>query len=818
MAPLVAMRPFPGRFVSIFYILRTAAFRLAPLLAASLCVAVPALAQPDDHSVSLRPTARLAEAVPDNDRAPVFVVGDRIEGQPDLQTVIEGDAQLRRAGITVRSEKITYDQSTDIVASPGKMRVNSRGDRYTAQSGQIRIDAFQGYLLQPTYYLLATGANGKAERIDFIDPDRSSIVAGTYTTCPRPGPDWIPDWMLRADEIELDHEEDVGVARGAVVELKGVPVLALPKLAFPLSDARRSGWLAPTVGLDSTSGVQLTAPWYWNIAPNRDATFTPTVMSRRGVDLAGQFRYLEDNYAGTVDANVMPADRLRQRTRWGLFTRHAGSYDTGLERVGRVGVALNINRVSDDDYWRDFSTIGLGGTSLDRARGLQQRTTRELISDGALTWARGDLSASLSARKAQVLQDVNAPITPPYDQLPRLAMRWNKINQRGLDYTFDADVTRFHRSQHWGIAPNLQRDDQVNGVRGVLDAEVARPMLRPWGFVTPKLQLRASQYQFDKSWLGRRSGSVLIPTASLDSGLVFERNTGLFGRSLRQTLEPRLKYVYTPYRDQSRLPNYDSGAYDFNFATIWSENEFAGRDRVADNNTVTAGLTTRFVDPASGAEALRLALAQRYRFSPQKVTLPGGLPEDRGWSDLMLGAGLHWNPSWGVDAVMQYNTDTHRSSRATVSASYTPAPYHSFSAAFRHERDLRSRHLDLGWQWPLADIGWGRRKELGSARHGSSCSGKWYTVGRLNYSLEDRELVDAITGLEYDAGCWIGRVVFEKIGTGVTSSTKRLMFQLELIGLARLGTTSTEILRDTIPRYQPISSTRTPPSRFQDYD
>lgn len=803
--------------------------RTLAALACLLAAAPASWAQADPDSVSLRPTATLSEAVPEQDNPPTFILGNEVQGRPDLETVIQGNAELRRPGLSVRSGKIRYDQRTDTVSTEGPVRINNQGNRYTADSGQIRLDAFEGYLLQPTYHLLATGANGQAERINFLDPDRSAVINGNYTTCQRPGPDWVPDWLLRADELTLDQEEQVGVARGAVLELKGVPVLALPKLDFPLGDTRRSGWLPPTLGLDSKSGVQMSLPWYWNIAPNRDATFTPTLMTRRGVDLAGQFRYLEDNYEGTVDASVMPADRLRHRTRWALFTQHHGRYDTGISPIGKVGVALNLRRVSDNDYWRDFNTNSLSDTyNLSDTRGVR-RTTRELVSSGALTWARGDFSASLRGRKAQVLQDVDTPIRPPYDMLPQLNLRWGQVNRNGFDYSIRSEVTRFHRASTWGVAPNIRTGAAANGVRGLVLAQVERPLLRPWGFIKPKLQVHASRYRFDDTWNGESSGGVVVPTLSLDGGLVFERPARLLGRGLTQTLEPRLKYVYTPYRDQRLLPNYDSGVYDFNFATIWSENAFAGYDRVVDNNLVTAGLTTRFLDPDTGAEALRFAIAQRYRFSEQRVTLSTrDTPEARGWSDLMLGAGVHWTPAWAAEAVMQYNTDTHHSSRVTVSANYSPAPYHTVSAAYRYDRDrsfdplsseLGSKHLDLGWQWPLADIGWGRRSELGSTgRSGGSCRGKWYGVGRVNYSFDEHKLVDAILGFEYDAGCWIGRIAFERIGTGVASSTKRVMFQIELVGLSRLGTSSLETLRDTIPRYRTLGDSYTPPSRFQDYE
>lgn len=745
----------------------------------------------------LRATPMLAEDLAQDAPAPTFVTGERISGRTELETVIEGDAELRRPGLRLRADKLTHDQGSDIASASGDVRLNVRGDRYTATEGRLQLDAFEGFFLQPSYRFLATGAHGTAERIELHDRDRATVLQGSYTTCAIDAPDALPDWILRADKLELDREADEGYAEGVVLEFKGVPILPLPAMSFPLSERRKSGWLPPTIGLDNKSGLDLSVPYYWNIAPNRDATFTPGLMLRRGADLTGEFRYLENNYQGQVNAHLMPNDRLRDRDRWALFARHSGSYQTP---VGGVGLGLNLNRVSDNDYWRDFSRKGL---SL---------TTRLLANDGSLSWSRGDLALSARVLKWQTLQDVAAPIIPPYDRLPQLAGRWGKTNDRGFDYSVEADFTRFRADRFWTRQPNADR--------GVLHAQLSRPFTRPWGFFVPKAQLHATGYRFDGALSnGARSASRVLPTLSLDGGLVFERPASYFGRSFTQTLEPRLMYVYTPHREQNHLPNYDSGRYDFNFATIWSENAFAGHDRIVDNNLVTAGLTTRLLDPDSGAEAVRLGIAQRYRFSGQQVVLPGGTPTDRGLSDIMLGAGINWDPRWAFDTVIQYNPDTRRSTRTTIQARYSPGPFRTLSAAYRHQRDLKSEHLDVGWQWPLGDLS--GRQELGTTRSasgGGSCSGRWYSVGRLNYSLRDSKVVDAILGLEYDAGCWIGRVVLEQLHSSTSSATRRIMFQLELIGLSRLGSNPLATLRNHIPRYQYLRQEVTAPSRFTEYE
>ncbi len=774
---------------------------LRPAALAVLALLAGAAAAQQDAPLQLRATPMLAEQLPQGAEPPVFISGEQVSGHAELETVIEGNAELRRPGLTVRSDKITYDQSTDTARLDGHVRINSRGDRYSATEGQLQVDAYEGFVLQPSYQLLATGAHGSAQRIDFLGPNRATVLQGDYTTCRREEGDWRPDWILLADRLELDHDEDEGRAEGAVLRFKGLPILALPSMSFPLSERRKSGWLPPTVGLDNKSGLNLSVPYYWNIAPNRDATFTPEVMLKRGVGLAGEFRYLENNYRGRVNANVLPNDRLRDRNRWAVFARHNGSHDTGLDSVGAVGVGLNLNRVSDNDYWRDFTRRGLSLTS------------RLLANDGALSWSRGDLSLSARALKWQTLQDLSAPIVPPYDRLPQLAGRWAKVNDRGLDYSVDADYTRFRGDRFWTRQPDAER--------AFVHGQIARPFTRPWGFFTPKAQLHASSYRFDGTLAnGASSASRVLPTLSLDGGLVFERDTSYFGRAFRQTLEPRLMYVYTPYRNQSLLPNYDSGLYDFNFATIWAENAFAGHDRIVDNNLVTAGLTTRLLDPDSGAEAVRLGIAQRYRFSGQQVVLPGGTPTSKGLSDIMLGASINWDPRWSFDTVLQYNPDTRRSTRTTIHARYSPGEFRTLGVAYRHQRDLKSESIDVGWQWPLGDL-WSGRPELGTshgASGGGSCNGRWYSVGRLNYSLRDRKVVDAVLGLEYDAGCWIGRIVLEQLHSSTTSATRRIMFQLELIGLSRLGSNPLGTLRNNIPRYQTLREHVTPPSRFTTYD
>jgi LPS-assembly protein len=347
-------------------------------------------------------------------------------------------------------------------------------------------------------------------------------------------------------------------------------------------------------------------------------------------------------------------------------------------------------------------------------------------------------------------------------------------------------------------------------------AQVSRPWQAPGWFFTPKLQLHATNYQFDAPLAnGATNASRVVPTLSLDGGLVFERDARFFGRAFRQTLEPRAFYVHTPFRDQSLLPNYDSAQTDFNFATIYTENAFGGNDRISDNNLLTLGATTRLLDPDTGAEAARFGVAQRLRFKDQNVTLPGGTPVSERLSDILFGASVNWVPQWSTDATVQYNPKTRQSIRSTIGARYSPGNYRVVSAAYRLQRGS-SEQLDVGWQWPINDLWGDKGQNLGPGM--GEGEGRWYSVGRLNYSLQDKKLVDAVVGLEYDAGCWLGRVVVERLQSSTSSSNKRILFQLEFVGFTRLGSNALQSLRENIPRYQYLREKVTTPSRFSNYD
>ena len=473
-----------------------------------------------------------------------------------------------------------------------------------------------------------------------------------------------------------------------------------------------------------------------------------------------------------------------------------------------VRLQMKLLRVSDDDYWKDFPGD------------VKSLTPRLLASDFQISRPFGDWTGYARLQSWQVLQtiDPTTRIEAPYERTPQIGARYLGRMGPGLEVGFETEFNRFTNPTDASLAARPE------GVRLHALGSVAWPYTSPGWTLTPKVAFNAASYSLDNNaGLGSanvREKSRIIPTLSLDSAWVFERDTSFFGRAVRQTLEPRLLYVNTPYRDQTGLPNFDSFAKDFNFDSIFTENAFSGVDRVSDAHQVTAGVTTRVLDPETGAEQFRLGIAQRYLLRDQLIT-PDAQPLTQRLSDLLLVGSTTVIPAWALEASVQYSPDTNRVNRSVLSARYSPGPFRTLSATYRLTRGL-SEQVELGWQWPLygstPDESRSTRRPSENGEGGNSCKGSWYGVGRINYSTVDKRLTDAIVGFEYDAGCWIGRLVAKRQSTGLSEATTGLLFQLELVGLSRLGSNPLQVLKDNIPGYRLLRDDRTVVTPTSNYD
>jgi len=722
---------------------------------------------------------------------PPELPGDNIELSADhvrsvlgSRSVAEGSVVLRQAGLSLTADSLELLHPSQLAIARGKVALLDDGNRITGTEAQVTLDTRDGFVLAPRYFFARTGAGGQAERIDFMGTQQVSARMATYTSCPADG-SGDPDWLLSANRLDLDFDRNDGRAEGAVLRFLGVPILAAPVLSFPANGEPRSGWLPPTIDpFDSRSGAGVALPYYWRIAPNLDATLTPTLATRRGLGFLSEFRYLLPTDTGRVQWHELPHDRSAGRSRSSLLVEQDGTAGNGL----RYSAAWQS--ASDADYWKDFSGVLPSLTPRLLAQDLNANLPFDLA--GARWQAYGRWQGW------QVLQSTTDTIAPPYQRAPQLGLRTSGEGLAGLTWSLEGELNRFVlRDQLTDI------DTRSNGHRAHLLGTVARPVDAGWGWWLPKLSMNAAAYRTDRAMRdGRLSASRVIPTLSLDTGLRFERDSALLGHDVRQTLEPRLHYVNTPWRNQDALPNFDAAALDFNEVSIYGDNAFSGVDYVTDAHQITLGATSRWFNRANGAELLRVGLAQRYvlrdqRITPDRLLTAGLAPESSTpatrFSDLLLFGSSTLLPNWRLDGTVQYSPEFSRTMRSILSARWQPQPFHTVSASYRYARGL-SEQFELGWQWPLY------RKE--GAAQAQGCSGTLYGVGRVNYSMRDSRVTDSIVGVEYDAGCWIGRVVAERTSTGSTQARQHLMVQLELIGLSRIGSNPLKVLKDNIPGYQ----------------
>jgi len=771
----------------------------------------------------LKPSSGLTENLTpaDKERLPTYVQSDQVQGRSDLEVQLQGNVVLRRGDTLIRADRLDYDQVKDQAKAYGQVYMNRGGNRYFGDYLDLQLDAMDGFVLQPQFQILRGTGQGRAERMDFIDEKRSVAQKATFTTCTRkPGPSWWPDWFMTADRINFDMDQNEGVAQNAVLRFLGAPILASPSLSFPLTAERKSGFLPPVFGVDSLGGVEMSLPYYLNLAPNRDLTVTATPMTQRGVKFSNEFRYMErplplPPFQGTSRLELMPVDDLRDQARWGFSHSHIGWGDLSQP----IGFGFTLNRVSDYNYWRDFaSTTG------------DPLAQRILPNSANMTWARGTLTTGVSVLKWQTLQDPDpaSSIASPFDRVPQLNAQYFRADlPGGFDWNLAGELTRFtvDRSTYCTYNPGSLYCNQPNAARMVLHNQLARPILVPYGYLTPKLMLQARQYQYENNYSGiygdrvkpSLSEGVAVPTFSVDTGAVLERRIQLFGSNWTQTIEPRAFYVHTLYRDQNDLPNYDTGFNDFNFATVFTENAFSGADRISDSHTFTMGATSRLINPDSGAEGARFGVAQRLRLSDQRVLLtPRDTPVSGTFSDILAGASVYLNRRLSLDGMVQFNQELNLSEKYSLGARLSPTSYRTVMASYRYQR-LSSETVDVSWQWPVNDL-WA---DFGiDAQQGKGLGeNRWYTLGRLNYSVQEQRLVESLLGLEYDAGCWVARFALTRSQISLDTSTSRLMFQLELNDFSRIGVGAVSSLKDNISRYQnlrePLKFT---PSRFGHYE
>ncbi|MBU1691357.1 MAG: LPS assembly protein LptD [Gammaproteobacteria bacterium] len=718
----------------------------------------------EDIPLSLKPSRSLTLNPPSGTSSmPVFIGGMRIQGHHDIETEVIGEAELRQWGQVISADLLRYNKPEDEVFAQGNVRIEQKGDITEGPELKLKLTSKEGYLKQPAFQLTEQkpAGRGNASMLLFEGENQYRMEDARYTTC-QAGSD---DWYLHASDLEINRTTQVGTASHAYIDFMSVPILYTPWMNFSLNSERKSGLLSPSYGSTVNSGAEFSLPYYWNIAPNRDATITPRFMTKRGMQLKSEMRYLDPKYAGTANLEILPNDQVANLDRSFMSLKHNHNLGNGWTGM------LNLERASDDNYFRDLST-NIGVTSQ-----------INLLRDGMLSnvGAYGNMNWNFSARSQsfQTLQDPQALVVTPYRRTQMLLNGARTVNWSGNNLgpgavlALNSEVVNFSH-------PSLP-----GARRFSLYPSVSLPLTPIYGYITPKIGVHSTSYSFDNSITTQPDVNRTLPIFSVDSGLYFERDINLFGSDYQQTLEPRLYYVRTPYSDQSQIPVFDSGDIGFGIPQIFSENRFAGVDRISDANQVTLGVTSRFFEEA-GIERLRGTLAQRYYLSLPQVTLPGGIPPSRKYSDLLTSVGGRITNALTLDSLWQYDPELKQTGNFSLTGRYLPAPGKIINVSYRYTpatliAPIGIKQIDTSAQWPL--------------------TGRWSGLARWNHSILDSKNLETLAGLEYNAGCWAFRAVVHSFATTTSQRSDSIFFQLELNGIGTIGSNPLDVLKRNIYGY-----------------
>jgi LPS-assembly protein len=702
-----------------------------------------------------KPFAEIAPQPPkvtpsNEDSVQVSADSATLEEEQGLST-FEGYVVVQRADQILTTDTAVYNRKTDVLTAKNGFTLWDK--RFTIRGSKVELrPKQQGEMTNAHYWLLNRRARGYAKKVKKQSKDIAQFEQTTYTTC-APGNEV---WRLQAGKITLDDAKAKGTARNVTIHILGIPIFYTPYLSFPLSDARQSGFLMPQFGVSDEAGTDFSIPYYLNLAPNYDATLTPRIMSRRGLLLKTDFRYLTQSAGGNLKLEYLPNDRARKESRASASFQHNGAISA------RWATNIDFNYASDERYFEEL------GNSLRIASitHLERRGDLYYYGNGWMGLGRlqsfQTLDTSLSSR--------------PYQRLPQLLFKTDLPQQnRKLNTALQAEFVRFDRDTKQVAGPIGNRID--------LKSSFSFP-LRSFGtFVIPKLSLLYTDYKLSNVGVNKNTRQKrALFRFSTDSGLFLERQVNWWGTDFIQTLEPRVYYRYTPYKDQSDIPIFDTARYDLSFLQLFRENSFSGADRIDDGHQMAFGVTSRLLGSNSGIEHLRLSFGGIYYFQDRRVILPGEEIGTTNTSNLIGELAAQIAKNWQASGTLRWNPHTQNTEHTVMRIRYHSDSQNIFNVSYRL-RDNSLEQIDTSLHWTL-----GKR---------------WKILGRWNISLPDDKTLETFTGLEYSSCCWAVRGVARRYLNSADGSEylNGFFLQFHLKGLGGLGKKADAFLEESIPGF-----------------
>ncbi len=664
----------------------------------------------------------------------------------------EGDAKLTGGVTIVQGERevsagsATYDATERRFAVEGDVEFRSPDLRVKGVSGTW--DALgTGEFTGAEFELPQRPARGSAGTLRMTSEGELILREVRFTTCPAGN----KDWEIRASSIDIDQKSQQGKGQNVRIDLKGVPILYTPVISFPVGSARKSGFLFPSFGNSDKSGFELGVPYYVNLAPNYDLTVTPFLLSRRGFGLGAEYRYLTERSRGDIDAQYLPGDDLAGRDRYLSTLRHRTDFADGLR------VDANLAHASDSSYFEDFG-LGPDGTSI-----------TFLDRHIHLAWLGQGWRLDGRVQDFQTIDLAVDPLDRPYSRLPTVAFTGLWPVAGGFETSLDAETTWF------------DRDAGTTGLRADMTPRIAWPVRGPGYHFEPSAAWRATAYKLTDEVPGTDDApDRSAPILSLDTGLVFERESGARNH-LIQTLEPRMRYTYIPFRDQTDLPVFDTALPDLNLVQLFRTNRYVGADRLGDANELAVGLTSRLFRAESGQQLLTATIGQRFYFESPRVVLPGEIPETRNASNLVGEVDLTAWRDWSARVAMEYDEEESNTLRGEAGVQYRPRHDTVVNLGYRYREALLE-------QWD-ASVAW-------------RISPSWHVFARQVYSTKEDKSIDRFAGFEYAGCCWRVRLLGRNYVSNRTGENDNsVLLQVELTGLSSVGTRNDTFLERGIRGY-----------------
>ena len=714
--------------------------------------------------------------------APTFVGAKASRYKQDEQVAtLAGDVVLRQGSMQAEADEANLYQAESRGELDGNVRIRDNGALIVGDHAEVQLDTGEAKVDNAEYVMHKSRIRGNALYAKRAENAIIRLKDGTYTTC-EPNSN---AWQLKGNNITLNPATGFGTATNVTLRVKDIPVLYTPYIYFPIDDRRQSGFLPPTIGTGSDTGFLLVTPYYFNLAPNYDATLYPRYMTKRGLLMEGEFRYLTESSEGQFGAAYLNDDnddrKLQtdyEKTRYMYNWQHKGGLDS------RVLTEVDYTKISDPYYFQDLQSDQVGVESRDY-----------LNQQAAVSYRGDDFTAKLNVHAYQL-----ATVTQvtPYNQMPQLTFNGGlPYHPGGVNFSYNTELVRFERdlengnyTDEYGVTTprldnNVQGLARANGTRLNLVPAMSLPMTSSYGFVTPTLKYAYTQYDLDLDGRGKTqmvtagdkfdsSVSRSVPIASVDSGLYFDRNTNWFGTNYRQTLEPRAFYLYVPEKNQDDIPIFDTSESTFSYSSLWRDNRFTGTDRVGDENKLSLGLTSRLIED-NGFERQRISVGQAYYFKDRKVQLPG-IDADRAdatssVSPYALEYAYRFNRDWRATADYNWDPESHSPRSGSAMMHYQPEdnPNKVVNVGYRYRND-QVRYDQYTGKWIVGGGDYGTPGQPGYIKdyykiqqHDFSVIWpivpQWNAISRWQYDYNRNRTLEAFGGFEYDNCCWKLRLI-----------------------------------------------------------